>query len=60
VTVAVVTNAGGAGVLAAGACADADLTLAEFAPDATTRLRALPAADGVLRKSGGHDGGGPL
>lgn len=39
--VAVVTNAGGAGVLAADACADAGLSLAEFMPETVTRLRAL-------------------
>jgi acyl-CoA synthetase (NDP forming)/GNAT superfamily N-acetyltransferase len=39
--VAVVTNAGGAGVLAADATAAADITLAELSPDTLTRLRAL-------------------
>lgn len=39
--VAVVTNAGGAGVLAADASAVAGITLAELSPDTLTRLRAL-------------------
>jgi len=39
--VAVVTNAGGAGVLAADASATADITLAELSADTVTRLRAL-------------------
>jgi acyl-CoA synthetase (NDP forming)/GNAT superfamily N-acetyltransferase len=39
--IAVVTNAGGAGVLAADACAEAKVTLAELAPDTVAELRAL-------------------
>jgi acyl-CoA synthetase (NDP forming)/GNAT superfamily N-acetyltransferase len=39
--VAVVTNAGGAGVLAADATTAAGLTLADLSPDTMTRLRAL-------------------
>ncbi|MFC7615420.1 CoA-binding protein [Actinokineospora soli] len=46
--VAVVTNAGGAGVLAADACADAGLVMAELAEPVRRRLRgALPATASV-------------
>ncbi len=46
--VAVVTNAGGPGVIAADALAETDLELAEFTPETAAKLRvALPHAAGI-------------
>ncbi|WP_432052250.1 GNAT family N-acetyltransferase [Streptomyces xiamenensis] len=47
-SVAVLSNAAGAGVLAADACAEAGLTVAAFPPDLIAALREILPADAVL------------
>ena len=47
--IAIVSNAGGPGILAADACAGAGLEVRELSPATQTRLRDFVAVDGSVR-----------